>query len=174
VKIAVLGSSRPVAGEPEYEAARETGREIARHGAAVVCGGYAGVMEAVCRGAAEANGKCVGIVLAGRGEPNRWVSLVEAAADLSDRLRRIRDAGSAWIFLPRGLGTLLEIVWISESIAKGEVPPRPMVFLGTFWKAAVEMVTAEAVGPGAQELRRAIRWADTPRSAVDAAMAEIG
>jgi len=42
--------------------AEEVGREIARQGAVVVCGGLGGVMEAACRGAGEEGGLTIGIL----------------------------------------------------------------------------------------------------------------
>ena len=42
-----------------YEAAQEVGRRIAQLGGVVVCGGLGGVMEAACRGAAEAGGSSI-------------------------------------------------------------------------------------------------------------------
>ena len=47
--IAVIGSS--VATEEESRNALEVGREIARRGAVLVCGGLTGVMEAAAKGA---------------------------------------------------------------------------------------------------------------------------
>jgi uncharacterized protein (TIGR00725 family) len=42
--------------------AEEVGREIARRGAVLVCGGLGGVMEAACRGAAAEDGLTIGIL----------------------------------------------------------------------------------------------------------------
>ena len=42
--------------------AEEVGREIARRGAVLVCGGRGGVMEAACRGASAEGGLTVGIL----------------------------------------------------------------------------------------------------------------
>jgi uncharacterized protein (TIGR00725 family) len=42
--------------------AEEVGREIARRGAVLVCGGLGGVMEAACRGAAAGGGLTIGIL----------------------------------------------------------------------------------------------------------------
>ena len=42
--------------------AEEVGREIARRGAMLVCGGLGGVMEAACRGAVSAGGLTIGIL----------------------------------------------------------------------------------------------------------------
>ena len=125
-------------------------------------------MEAAARGASEAGGGSIGVVLSGAGEPNRWIKRREVASDLSERLRLLRDLPGAWIFLPHGLGTLLEIVWIAESITKGWIEPKPMAFLGSFWRTAVDLACAEAAGSGAAALRNSIRWVVTATQAVEA------
>ena len=163
--IAVLGSSRAAEGSPDYERAVEIGREIARRGGRVVCGGSGGIMEAACRGAAEAGGTSLGVLLGG-GEPNRFVSETVREDDLGGRLRRLTDESSAAIFLPRGLGTMLEIAWMAESIAKAHVPPRPLVFLGLLWRRTVALAVSEAVGPGASALAGSIRFVSTADEAV--------
>jgi len=58
--IGVIGASRP---SPDGLALAESvGREIARRGAVLVCGGLGGVMEAAARGAFQAGGEVVGIL----------------------------------------------------------------------------------------------------------------
>ena len=166
--IAVFGSSRAVETGPDYPNALEIGREIARRGGRIVCGGGGGIMEAVCRGAAEAGGRSLGVVI-GDAVPNRWVTDVAREPDLASRLRRLRDELDAAIFLPRGLGTMLELAWMAESIVKGEIAPRPLVFLGLFWRRAVALALGEAAGPGADALANSIRFANSPGEAVEAA-----
>ncbi|MFC1962000.1 TIGR00725 family protein, partial [Chloroflexota bacterium] len=46
----------------EASQAEEVGREIARKGAALICGGLGGVMEAACRGARTEGGMTIGIL----------------------------------------------------------------------------------------------------------------
>ncbi len=58
--IGVIGSAQ-CDGET-YGIAREVGREIARRGCSLVCGGLTGVMEAASRGAKEVGGLTVGIL----------------------------------------------------------------------------------------------------------------
>jgi predicted Rossmann-fold nucleotide-binding protein len=130
-------------------------------------------MEAAARGAAERGGESIGVVLAGGGEPNRFITRRQTASDLSERLRLLRDLPGAWIFLPKGLGTLLEILWVAESITKKWVEARPMVFLGDFWRAAVETALREAAGRGAGALRGAVRWTADPAAAVEAALGPL-
>jgi predicted Rossmann-fold nucleotide-binding protein len=137
----------------------------------VVCGGYGGVMEAVCRGASEAGGASLGVVLAGRGGPNAWVREARVASALGERLRILRDSSDAWIFLPRGLGTMLELLWMAESVVKDETPPRPLVLLGDFWRAVVQAALSEASSPsGAEALRGALRFTGSVAEAASAAL----
>ena len=171
ISVGVFGSSLPSEPDSEYEDARELGREIARHGGRVVCGGYGGVMEAACRGAAEAGGSSVGVVLVGRGSPNPWVTDAIEALDLADRLRRLRELTESWVFVPRGLGTMLELVWIAESVAKGDVRPRPLVLLGDYWRSTLERALSEAAAAsGARALASSLRVVRSPAEAAEAAL----
>jgi uncharacterized protein (TIGR00725 family) len=171
ISVGVFGSSLPADGSVDYEQARAVGREIARRGGRVVCGGGGGVMEAACRGASEVGGASLGVLLSGRGQGNRWLTERLAEPDLPARLRRLRDESQAWIFLPRGLGTLLEIVCIAESVVKADVAPAPFVFLGEFWRPTVALALAEASDAGgAAALRSSVLFAASPEEAVDAAM----
>jgi uncharacterized protein (TIGR00725 family) len=168
LSIAVFGSSRVPQDSPDYQHAFALGREIARRSARVVCGGRDGVMEAVCRGTSEAGGRALGVVI-GDAVPNAWVTDLLRERDLADRLRRLRDESQAAIFLPHGLGTLLEIAWMAESIAKACISPRPLVFLGLYWRRTVALAVSEAVGPGSAALAESIRFAAAPEAAVVAA-----
>lgn len=58
--IAVIGGSRP--NKKEKELAFQVGKELALHGAILVCGGLSGVMEAACKGARESGGLTIGIL----------------------------------------------------------------------------------------------------------------
>jgi uncharacterized protein (TIGR00725 family) len=172
MNIGVFGSSQPREGEAPYEEAREVGRLVAGRGGRIVCGGYGGIMEAACRGAAEAGGSSLGVILAGNPSPNRFVTRVSTEPDLAARLTRLRDASDSWIFLPRGLGTMLEIVWMAESVVKGDAPARPFVLLGGFWKPTVEKAISEASRrEGARSLADSLAVCQSPADAVEAAFA---
>ena len=58
--IGVIGASQPSA--EGLRMAEAVGREIAGHGALLVCGGLGGVMAAAAKGAAEAGGDVLGIL----------------------------------------------------------------------------------------------------------------
>ena len=58
--IAVIGGSEP--STEEARIAEEVGRELARRGVILVCGGLGGVMEAACKGAQSEGGVTIGIL----------------------------------------------------------------------------------------------------------------
>ena len=58
--VAVIGGGQPSAQETRL--AEEVGRELARQGVTLVCGGLGGVMEAACRGASAVGGVTIGIL----------------------------------------------------------------------------------------------------------------
>ena len=58
--VAVIGGGQP--SKKEAELAEEVGRELAKRGAILVCGGLGGVMEAACKGASSEGGTTIGIL----------------------------------------------------------------------------------------------------------------
>ena len=72
--IGVIGASRP--SSEGWRLAEAVGREIARRGAVLVCGGLGGVMEAAAKGAVEAGGEVLGILPgADKSSANPYITL---------------------------------------------------------------------------------------------------
>ncbi len=106
--ITVIGGSR--ASKSEIALAEEVGREIARRGAVLVCGGLGGIMEAVCRGAKSAGGLTVGILPGAlRNAANPYVKI--AVVTGMGEARNVIVVNSADIVIAVGgaYGTLSEI-----------------------------------------------------------------
>jgi uncharacterized protein (TIGR00725 family) len=61
-QIAVVGYNKDRCTEQARILAYEVGKEVARAGAVLVCGGLGGVMEAACKGSKENNGFTIGII----------------------------------------------------------------------------------------------------------------
>ena len=60
-QVSVIGNGSCAEGSEAWRLAEEVGQRLAEAGVTVVCGGLGGVMEAVCRGAAKADGEAIGI-----------------------------------------------------------------------------------------------------------------
>lgn len=89
--------------------AENLGRQIAKKGAVVVCGGHGGIMEAVCRGAKKENGITVGILPESKHEANKYIDI--AIPTLLGNIRNVlvASAGDAVIAIGGRWGTLNEI-----------------------------------------------------------------
>ncbi len=107
-----------IGGEEASPKARQTaeavGRELALHGATLVCGGRGGIMEAACRGARAAGGHTVGI-LPGRdareSPPNRYVEFPIFTGLGFARNVAVVLSGDAVIAIDGAYGTLSEIAY---------------------------------------------------------------
>ena len=91
--ISVFGSSRAREGDELYTEALWMGRLLGKSGFDVVTGGYAGVMEAVSRGAHEAGAHVKGITMRAFGETvNPYVLDEITVRDFYARLRRLVES----------------------------------------------------------------------------------
>ena len=106
--MAVVGPGE--ASAEEAAAAEAVGRELARRGALLVCGGLGGVMEAACRGAREAGGPTLGILPgADRRQANPYVDVAVPTGLGEARNALVVRAADALIAVGGAFGTLSEI-----------------------------------------------------------------
>ena len=90
--------------------AEQVGRLLAERDIIVVCGGLGGVMEAVCRGAKEANGTTIGILPGiNPTEGNQWVDIPICTGIGFTRSAIVARTGAAVIAIDGSYGTLSEI-----------------------------------------------------------------
>lgn len=106
--IAVIGGSE--CSPQEATLAEEVGRELARSGAILICGGLGGIMEAACRGASSEGGITIGILPGdNRNTANPYVR-VPIVTNLGEaRNVIVVKSAQAVIAIGGGYGTLSEI-----------------------------------------------------------------
>ena len=93
-----------------YERALSVGREVARRGHVLVCGGLGGVMEAACRGASEEGGVSIGILPGTtRSEGNPYLTYAIPTGLGEARNALVARAGDGLIAVAGGFGTLSEV-----------------------------------------------------------------
>lgn len=142
--IAVFGSSGSQPGDADYDEAVRLGHGLASAGFAVVNGGYAGLMEAVSRGAAEADGSIIGVTVPSlfpnRPGANGYVTNEVVATSLTERIHLMWATAAGSIVLPGSIGTLTElmIAWNDAFIAtlRG-VTPRPVIAIRSAWEETI-------------------------------------
>jgi uncharacterized protein (TIGR00730 family) len=173
--VSVFGSSHPPQGSPAYEEARLVGRLLAEAGFVVCNGGYGGTMEAASRGAKEIGGETWGVTLDLFGAArtsNAWLDRVIPSKDFPARLRRLTTLADAYIALAGGIGTLLEIALVWNSIFTGAISPRPAVLVGDSWRKVVDYMVAEM--SITREQANLLRFAEDGRQAVEMVVRELG
>ncbi len=112
--IAVIGGSEPSAEEARL--AEEIGRELARQGAILVCGGLGGVMEAACRGASSEGGLTIGILPGDSAKAaNPYVQIPIVTSIGYARNVAVVKSAQAVIAIGGSYGTLSEIAHARQS-----------------------------------------------------------
>ncbi len=112
--ITVIGASQ--ASASELRLAEAVGREIARAGAVLVCGGMGGVMEAVCKGASSEGGITIGILPGdSRLSANEYVKIPIVTGIGHARNMAVVKTGQAVIAVGGSYGTLSEIGYALNS-----------------------------------------------------------
>jgi len=148
--ITVFGSSRPSAGDADYEEARILGQVLASRGFAVCTGAYGGVMEAVSRGAKESAGKTHGITAEFFArKANAWVDVEVRKNTWAERLFALIEMGNGFAVCKGGTGTLVELAVVWEMLNKAVMRDKPVTVLGDFWQPILERVREVKQGPGA-------------------------
>ena len=144
--VAIFGTGRAGPGEPAYVLAERVGRALAEAGFIIVNGGYGGTMLAAAKGAAEAGGTIVGVTCSAfkNSVANAYVTREVPTDSLEERLHNLIKAGEAYVVLPGGTGTLLELASIWELKHKGFLDRgKPIILVGGFWKPLVNLVASE-------------------------------
>jgi uncharacterized protein (TIGR00725 family) len=134
MRVSVIGGGTVGAGEKHYEQAQQVGELLAERGHTVVCGGRGGVMEAVCKGASEADGRSIGILPGtDRSAANPFLTMAIATGMGNARNPLVALNGEGAIAINGATGTLSEI---GHALDFG----RPVAGLGTHEIRGVEAV----------------------------------
>lgn len=147
--VTVFGSSHPTEGDEKYALAFALGAELAAGGFTLCNGGYGGIMEASARGAKSAGGRTIGVTIKGPGRAaNQWIDKVIEMDSLLERLQKLIALGDAYVVLPGGTGTLLELAAVWEFVNKRLMDEKPILVLGSFWNSVVQTVREQLIIEG--------------------------
>ena len=170
LRITVFGSSRPREGDADYEEARLLGRALAESGYDVCSGGYAGVMEAVSRGAKEAGGKTYGVTAEFfKAQVNPWIDEEVRVGTWQERLFELIRIADGFVACKGGTGTLVELAVVWEMLNKSVMQGKPFAVLGDFWQPILERVREVELGhpaPWGEANGRLVHAGATPADVV--------
>jgi uncharacterized protein (TIGR00730 family) len=153
-RVSVFGSSRIRRGDPIYEQAKKLSYELARLGADIVTGGGPGLMEAANAGAmegqTESHSRSFGLAihLSTESDANPFVNKVFRHKTFFSRLHHFIRLSSAFIVLPGGIGTALELFMVWQLIQVKHVTEHPLILVGTMWTGLIDWINEVMITGG--------------------------
>lgn len=147
--VAVFGSG---GSDPQdRQSAFDLGAAIAEAGFDVMNGGYGGTMESSAAGAKSRGGAVLGITCSqftDRAGANRYCDEVVEAPSLLHRLSELISRADAYVVLPGGSGTLVELALVWEHCRKGLIEGRPLIVWDRPWRSVLEALDQSHVAGG--------------------------
>lgn len=171
--IAIFGSARPKPTEPIYQQVEAAAKALCSDGWIIATGGGPGLMEAANRGALQecgADSVCslgYSIFLPFEAETNEFVQQDTFHQTFFTRLEQFAEC-DAFIAMPGGYGTLLEIMTVIQLLQVGHMTPRPLILVGETWKRTLSVATEliHQQGHISESDRSLFTYAATPMDAV--------
>jgi uncharacterized protein (TIGR00730 family) len=149
--VTIFGSARTAPDDPQYLAAEETARLLAKAGFAVITGAGPGIMEAANKGARSAGGLSVGcnIELPFEQGTNPYVDTVVSFRYFMVRKTMFVKYSDAFIIFPGGFGTLDDLFESLTLIQTGHISQFPVVLFGRhYWAGLVRWLQARVLTEG--------------------------
>ena len=153
-RVSIFGSSRIRHGDPIYEEVKKLSYELARMGIDIVTGGGPGLMEAANAGASEgqieshARSFGLAIHLPSEEAANPFVDKVFRHRPFFSRLHHFVRLSSAFIVMPGGIGTALELFMVWQLLQVKHMTEHPLILVGTMWGGLIEWIDRTMVQRG--------------------------
>jgi uncharacterized protein (TIGR00730 family) len=138
-RVTIFGSARIPSDHWVYATVRDLAAELARVGCGIVTGSGPGLMQAANEGAAfagpEAHGRSIGIRvhLPFEQEVNAFVGEAYAHRTFFSRLHHFVLVSDAFVVVPGGIGTVLELAMISQLPQVRKLNRTPLILIGRMW-----------------------------------------
>jgi hypothetical protein len=143
-RVTIFGSARIKPGTPAYEGVKELAAELAKMGCDIISGGGPGLMQAANEGALlsgpEALKRSVGIrvELPFEQEINPFVGQAYEHRTFFSRLHHFMIMSDAFVVVPGGIGTLLEMSLAWQLLQVRKLYNTPLILVGKMWAELVE------------------------------------
>lgn len=143
-RVTIFGSARIRPGTEPYEAVKRLAAALASMGCDIVTGGGPGLMQAANEGAASvdpvAPGRSTGIrvELPFEQEVNPFVGQVYEHPTFFSRLHHFMIVSDAFIVVPGGVGTLLEMSLAWQLLQVRKLYNVPLILVGKMWAELVQ------------------------------------
>lgn len=141
--VTIFGSARTKPENEQYELTREIAAGLVKQGYGIISGGGPGIMEAANRGAQEANGLSVGLVieLPKEEKPNPYIDVEISFRYFFIRKMMFVKYAKAFVVMPGGFGTLDELFESMTLIQTRRIQKFPVILVGKeYWKGLFEWI----------------------------------
>ena len=169
-RVAIFGSARAQPGTFVYEEVRRTAAAFASMGCDIVTGGGPGLMQAANEGAksAGATGSLgIRVELPFEQHANPFVEQAFVHETFFTRLHHFVLASDAFVVVPGGIGTVLEMLMIWQLLQVRHVKDVPLILVGKMWRGLVEWARTSMqdprlalANPGDFDIPRCLETAD--------------
>lgn len=138
-RVTIFGSARALPGTFVYEEVKRVAAVLAEMGCDIITGGGPGLMQAANEGAAGANApernRSVGIRvdLPFEQEVNPFVEQAFEHKTFFTRLHHFVLTSDAFVVVPGGIGTVLELMMIWQLLQVRHVRDTPLILVGKMW-----------------------------------------
>jgi len=143
-RVTIFGSARLKPGTPAYESVKQLAAELTKMGCDIMSGGGPGLMQAANEGASlvdpQAKHRSVGIrvELPFEQEVNPFVGQAYEHRTFFSRLHHFMIISDAFIVVPGGIGTLLEMSLAWQLLQVRKLYNTPLILVGKMWADLVE------------------------------------
>jgi uncharacterized protein (TIGR00730 family) len=143
-RVTIFGSARLKPGTPAYEGVKQLAAELTKMGCDIISGGGPGLMQAANEGALsvqpDALHRSVGIrvELPFEQEVNPFVGQAYEHRTFFSRLHHFMIASDAFVVVPGGIGTLLELSLAWQLLQVRRLYNTPLILVGKMWAELVE------------------------------------
>jgi len=147
--VSIFGSARTLPDQPYYKLAEQTAFELAKAGFAVITGGGGGIMEAANKGAADADGKSIGlnIELPHEQIPNDYQNLSLHFRYFFVRKVMFLKYAHGFIVFPGGYGTMDEFFESLVLIQTFKQASFPVVLMcSEYWEGLTSWIKTKMLG----------------------------
>src|SRR3954452_4403222 len=153
-RVSIFGSSRIRRGDPIYEEVKKLSYELAKMGIDIVTGGGPGLMEAANAGAMEgqvdshARSFGLAIHLPTEEGANPFVNKVFRHRTFFSRLHHFVRLSSAFIVMPGGIGTALELFMVWQLVQVKHVTEHPLILVSKIWNGLIDWINESMITRG--------------------------
>lgn len=143
-RVTIFGSARIKPGSFAYESVKQLAADLTKMGCDIMSGGGPGLMQAANEGAIsidpEASHRSVGIrvELPFEQEVNPFVGLAYEHRTFFSRLHHFMIISDAFVVVPGGIGTLLELSLAWQLLQVRRLYNTPLILVGKMWAELVE------------------------------------